>query len=271
MKKTVIDARGSTERRLGELWAYRHLLFIFCWRELKVRYKQTLIGVAWVVLRPLITVLVLSFIFHRVAGLDAGPVPYPLFVLTGMLAWQFFAVAFAQAAGSLIVDRNIITKVYFPRLLLPLSNILVAGVDFGVVFLLLLIYAGYSGVALTGSLFALPLFFGWLVLLTAGAALLFAALNARYRDFRYIVPIVLQLGFYLSPVGFAATAVPAEYLPYFGINPMVGIIGGFRWSILGGPFPGSASLLYGALVTAGLVWLGWATFRRTERQLSDIL
>lgn len=271
MRKTVILPQSTGSLRLRELWQHRELLYIFCWRELKVRYKQTAIGVAWAVLRPLATMAIMTFIFHRVAGLNAGTTSYPVFVMTGMLAWQFFSVGFAQAAQSLVADRAVISKVYFPRIILPISSILTAAVDFLIVFLLLLGLMALTDTPLSWRLIGLPFFFGWLCVLTIGLSLWFAALNVRYRDFRYIIPILLQLGFYASPVGFGTENVPDRYLTLFSLNPLVGLIDGFRWAILGVAFPSTYSLVLGGVITVVVLIFGWRTFLRTEDYITDII
>ena len=271
MYKTTIRSDRSGGDYLRELWRYRELFYVLCWRELKVRYKQTVLGVAWAVLRPLATMVIMTFIFQRVAGLSGDGTSYPVLVLTGILAWQFFSTGLSQGAQSLIADQAIIAKVYFPRLILPISSILTAAVDFLIVLALLLSFMLFTQTPISWTLLGLPLFLLWLFVLTVGIALLLASLNVRYRDFRYILPLLLQLGFYASPVGFPTTAVPARYLSYFQLNPLVGLIDGFRWALLGTPFPQPASLVSGGGVTLLLVASGIYAFRNIEREITDII
>jgi lipopolysaccharide transport system permease protein len=273
VKLTVLGPRhGWQALDLGELWRYRELLYFLAWRDILVRYKQTVIGIAWAVLRPLLTMIVFVVIFGKLAKLDTGHVPYPVLVFAAMLPWQFFANALSESGGSLLANAGLISKVYFPRLIIPASAVVVSFVDFLVSAVLLAGLMAWYDVWPTWRLLLLPVF--TLVAFTAalGAGLWLAALNVRYRDFRYIVPFFVQFGLYVSPVGFTSSIVPAEWRLAYSLNPLVGVIDGFRWAILGPDsdlyFPGMA--LSGALVVA-LFLSGLWYFHKTERTFADVI
>lgn len=265
----VLDAKTAQDRYFRDLWNYRDLLYFLSWRDILVRYKQTVIGVAWALVRPLLTMLIFSFVFGRVASLPSHGVPYPLLVFAAMLPWYFFANAFSDSSNSLLVNNNMITKVYFPRLLIPLSTIAVSLVDLLISFLLMLALMGWYGVWPSWRMVALLPF----VLLTAGAALglglWFAALNVRYRDFRYIIPFAMQIGLYVSPVGYNSSLVPEQWRLLYSLNPMVAVIEGFRWALLGSTTIYLPGLLASMLMTAMLLWSGLWYFRRTENTFAD--
>jgi lipopolysaccharide transport system permease protein len=268
----VIEA-GHTERNYWrDLFRYRELFYFLAWRDVLVRYKQTVIGVLWAVLRPLLTMVVFTFVFSRIAKLPAEGVPYPVMVFAAMLPWQLFATSLTEGSGSLINNANLISKVYFPRLIVPASAVIVSFVDFAISMVLLAVlmifYKVWPGVSLLG----LPIFTALALLASAGAGTWLAALNVKYRDFRYVVPFIVQFGLYISPVGFSSSIVPEKWRLFYNLNPMVGVIDGFRWSISGGkmPFPSqslSLSLITIALVLATGIWY----FRKTERTFADII
>jgi lipopolysaccharide transport system permease protein len=269
---TVVIQPGRREAHYWhELWRYRELFVIFAWRDVAVRYKQMTLGIGWAVLRPLLTMLIFTFVFSRVARLPSeGPVPYSLMVLAGMLPWYLFASALGGAADSMVASAHLIGKIYFPRMIVPAAAAVTAFVDFTVSLLLLALLMAWHGVAPGWRLLALPAFVALAVLASLGPGLLLAALNMRYRDFRMIVPFLLQAGLYLSPVGFSTRIVPEEWRPLYGMNPMVAIIDGFRWSLLGGEGPRSGDLIACMLVTAAFLWLGVRSFRETESTFADI-
>lgn len=265
----ILDAKTAKDRYFHDLWIYRDLLYFLSWRDVLVRYKQTVIGVAWALLRPLLTMLIFSFVFGRVANLPSQGVPYPLMVFAAMLPWYFFAGAFSDSSNSLLANSNMISKVYFPRLLIPLSTIAVSLVDFAISIAVMLGLMGWYGVWPSIRILAVIPF----VLLAAGAALGLglwcAALNVRYRDFRYIIPFVTQIGLYVSPVGFDSSLVPDQWRLLYSLNPMVAVIDGFRWALLGSSSFYLPGLLISLLMIAVLLWSGLWYFRRTENTFAD--
>jgi lipopolysaccharide transport system permease protein len=255
-----------------DLWRYRELFFFLAWRDILVRYKQTAIGVAWSVIRPLATMLVFTVVFGRLAKLPSNGVPYPVMVYAAMLPWQFFANALAESSNSLTDNANLLTKVYFPRLIVPASAVIVSLVDFFIsAVILCAIMAWYRFVPDLKILF-LPAFLLMALLAAFGSGLWLAALNVKYRDFRYVVPFLVQFGLYISPVGFSSAIVPDKWRTYYFLNPMVGVIDGFRWAILGRAFPVNWP---GFLVSALLVVLifagGVLYFRNMERSFADLV
>lgn len=272
MQTLVIEA-GRTERHYWkDLWRYRELFYFLAWRDILVRYKQTTIGMAWALLRPLLTMLVFTLVFSKLAKLPSDGVPYPILVFAALLPWQFFANAFAEAGNSLISNASMISKVYFPRLVIPTSAVIVSFVDFiisGAIMVLLMLWYGYAP---DWHIITLPLFILIAFAAAMGAGLWIAALNVKYRDFRYIIPFVVQLGLYISPVGFSSTIVPEQWRLLYSLNPMVGVIDGFRWAILGGLTP-----LYwpGFLLSLTLVAVTFVTgiyyFRKTEKSFADVI
>ncbi|MBU6461090.1 MAG: ABC transporter permease [Proteobacteria bacterium] len=273
MQTELIIEAGHAERHYWrDLWFYRELFYFLAWRDILVRYKQTAIGVLWALIRPLLTMIVFTFVFGRLAKLPSDGVPYPVMVFAAMLPWQFFSSAFTEAGNSLIVNSNMISKVYFPRLVVPISSVIVSFVDFlisGVILVALMAWYGYSP---DWHIVMLPFFI--LIAFTAaiGSGLWISALNVKYRDFRYIIPFVVQFGLYVSPVGFSSSVVPERWRLIYSINPMVGVIDGFRWAILGGNsrlyFPGfflSIFLVMVMLIT-GIIY-----FRRMEKSFADVI
>ncbi|MEO7623356.1 MAG: ABC transporter permease [Gallionella sp.] len=270
---TLIIEAGRAERHYWrDLWRYRELFFFLAWRDILVRYKQTVIGLAWALLRPFLTMLVFTLVFSKLAKLPSEGVPYPILIFAALLPWQFFSNAFSGAGDSLISNAGMISKVYFPRLVIPASAVIVSFVDFLI-----------SGIILVGlmfwyefipdwRIFTLPLFIFVAFAAAMGAGLWVAALNVKYRDFRYIVPFVVQFGLYVSPVGFSSTIVPEQWRLLYSLNPMVGVIDGFRWAILGGnaPFYWPGFLLSVGLVTLLLI-TGIFYFRKTERGFADLI
>lgn len=271
--QTIVIEAGYSERHYWrDLWRYRELLFVLAWRDVSVRYKQTVIGIVWALGRPLLTMMVFTLIFSKLAKLPSEGVPYPILVFAALLPWQFFSVAFSGAGDSLISNAGMISKVYFPRMVIPASAVIVSFVDFlisGIILVGLMIWYGFAP---NLRLLALPLFIIVAFAAAMGAGLWIAALNVKYRDFRIIVPFVVQFGLYISPVGFSSNIVPEQWRLLYSINPMVGVIDGFRWAILGGNaqfyWPGfllSISLVLVVLITAIV------HFRRTEKTFADVI
>lgn len=268
----IIEA-GRTERHYWrDLWRYRELFYFLAWRDILVRYKQTAIGLAWALIRPLLTMIVFVFVFGKLAKLPSDDVPYPILVFAALLPWQFFANAFTEAGNSLIGNANMISKVYFPRLVVPASAVIVSFVDFLISAIILIGLMAWYEFSPDWRIFTLPLFILIAFAAAMGTGLWTAALNVKYRDFRYIIPFVAQFGLYISPVGFSSNIVPEQWRLLYSINPMVGVIDGFRWAILGGNaqlyWPGfilSLSLVLVILVT-GIIY-----FRKTEKTFADII
>lgn len=265
---------GRTERHYWrDLWRYRELFQVLAWRDVTVRYKQTYIGVAWAVIRPFLTMVVFTVIFGAVAKLPApAGIPYALLVFAGMLPWQFFATALGEASNSLIGNANLISKVYFPRLIVPTATIFVALVDLLISFIILagmmLWYRFMPG----WQLLLLPAFLLFAFLASLGPSLWITALNVKYRDFRYVIPFLVQFGLYVSPVGFSSAVVPEKWRFLYSLNPMVGVIDGFRWCLLGGHSPlNLTSLAVGLIVTAFFLWLGIRKFRQMEKSFADLI
>ena len=271
---TTIIEPGRIERNYWrDLWRYRELFQALAWRDLAVRYKQTAIGVAWAVIRPLATMIILTVIFGKVAKLPTeANVRYPLLVLVGMLPWTFFSTALSDAANSLVTSANLITKVYFPRLIVPAATIVVALADLLISFAILALMMIYYQYAPGWQLILLPLFVALAFIASLGPGLWITAVTVRYRDFRYVLPFITQFGLYISPVGFSSSVIPAKWRLLYSLNPIVGVIDGFRWSILRGQtsiyWPGFALSVVIALV---MLWIGIRKFRSTERSFADLI
>ena len=255
-----------------DIWRYRELFWFMAWRDILLRYKRMTIGVAWAILRPVLTMLVFTLVFSRVARLPSDGVPYPLMVFAGMLPWQFFASAFADAGNSLSNKETIITKVYFPRLIVPVSAIVVSLADLVCALLVLVALFAWYDLLPDGRILALPGCVALVFLIALGAGLWISALTAQYKDFRYLTPFITQLGLYLSPVGFSSSVVPETWRDLFALNPMVGVIESFRWSLLG-LAPDGMEKHMAISVTIGLFLLitGLLYFRRVERNLAELL
>ena len=267
----IIEAGSSPRRYAREVWRYRDLLFILAWRDIKVRFKQTTLGAAWALLRPLLTLVILTFVFSKIARLPSeGAAPYVLLVLSGLLPWQFFAAGLSDAANSVIENEKIVSKIYFPRLVIPVSALAVCLVDLVIALLILAgIFVFYRFVP-DWHLLALPTVLVFAVLAALGPGLLLAALNVKYRDFRYVVPFLMQVGIYASPVAYSTSLVPEGWRTLYYLNPMAGLIDAFRWAVLGGEFtpwwPG-IGLSFGVMLV--LLICGLLYFRATERSFAD--
>ncbi len=234
MQETIITSRKSWKELVRELWNYKEVFLFLGWRDILVHYKQTSIGIAWVVLRPLLTVTIFTVIFSRIAGIESSVAPYPLIVFSAMLAWQFFVDMLVYASNSFLANEQLVSKVYFPRIILPASRILCSSVDFGVsfIFYLFLSLLRYQFMP-PKQIVLFPFFFGWLAFVSLSTSLMFASLIVKYRDFRHIIPFVSQLGLYCTSVGFSLSMVPKKLVLFLGLNPLVGVINGFRWTLLG--------------------------------------
>jgi lipopolysaccharide transport system permease protein len=268
----VIEA-GRTERHYwADLWRYRELFYFLAWRDILVRYKQTVIGIAWAVLRPFLIMIVFTLIFGKLAKLPSDNAPYPILVFTALLPWQFFANAFSEAGSSVVTNANMISKVYFPRLIVPTSAVVVGFVDFVISAGILAGLMFWYGFFPDWHILTLPLFILIAFAAAMGAGLWVAALNVKYRDFRYIIPFIVQFGLYVSPVGFSSSIVPDNWRLFYSMNPMVGVIDGFRWAVLGGDTQLYWSGFSLSLVLVVLILItGLLYFRKTERTFADVI
>ena len=269
---STIEA-GKAERHYWmDLWRYRELFYILAWRDIAVQYKQTIMGVLWAVIRPLLTMIIFVVIFGKIAKLPSEGVPYPIFVFAAMLPWTFFATAFASAGNSLIGNASLISKVYFPRLIIPAASIIVSLVDFLISFTILIALMCWYSYLPTWHILTLPLFLVLGFFAAFGSGLFIASLNVKYRDFKFIIPFVVQLGLYVSPVAFSTTLVPEKYQMLYYINPMVAVIDGFRWAISGGQTAFNTTELVVSIVVVSLLCLfGAIYFRKTEKTFADVI
>ncbi|UIE38654.1 ABC transporter permease [Leptodesmis sichuanensis] len=269
----VIEA-GRIERQYWkDIWKYRELFYFLAWRDILVRYKQTAIGLAWALIRPFLTMVVFTVVFGQLAKLPSqGNAPYAIMVFAALLPWQFFSSALGECGNSLLRNSNLISKVYFPRLIVPISAVIVSFVDFLISGMILVGLMAWYNFIPDWRILTLPLFIAIACMAALGAGLWLAALNVEYRDFQYIIPFIIQLGLYISPVGFSSKIVPEQWRLLYSLNPMVGVIDGFRWAILRGE---SAIYLPGFLLSLGLVILlflsGIWYFRRTEKVFADVI
>jgi len=264
---------GKAERHYwADLWRYRELFYILAWRDIAVQYKQTIMGVLWAVIRPLLTMLIFVVVFGKIAKLPSEGVPYPVFVFAAMLPWTFFATAFTSAGNSLVGNANLISKVYFPRLIIPAASIIVAMVDFLISFTILIALMFWYSYFPTWHMLTLPLFLLLGFFAAFGAGLFIASLNVKYRDFRFIIPFVSQLGLYISPVAFSTTLVPEKYQLLYYMNPMVAVIDGFRWAISGGQTAfNMTEVIVSIIVVTLLCVFGAIYFRKTEKTFADVI
>jgi lipopolysaccharide transport system permease protein len=277
-KYSLLIENGRAEKNYwGDLFRFKDLFYILTWRDLKVRYKQTVLGVAWSVIRPLLTMIVFTVVFEKAAGLKADDpsVPYGLFVLAGILPWQFFANALGESSNSLLGNANLISKVYFPRLIIPASAVITSMVDFFITFIMLLLMFIFYNYTPSLRILFVPFFIILTFFCAFGIGLYITALNVKYRDFRYIIPFVIQFGLYITPVGFSTNVLLTKLPPFFQtvymLNPMVGIIDGFRWCF----FPNSplsiTTLFYSIGMTILFMYIGIRTFRKMERHFADLI
>ncbi len=268
----IIEAGRTEKQYWQDLWRYRELFYFLAWRDILVRYKQTAIGIVWALIRPFLTMVVFTVVFGQLAKLPSEGAPYPILVFSAMLPWQFFSNSLSECSNSLISNANLLSKVYFPRLVVPTSAVVVSFVDFMISGIILLALMAWYNFIPTWRILTLPLFIGVAFAASIGAGLWLASLNVQYRDFRFIVPFIVQFGLYISPVGFSSTIVPEKWRFLYSLNPMVGVIDGFRWAILG---VNSQLYLPGFLLSMGLVFLllvsGIWYFRKMERTFADVI
>jgi lipopolysaccharide transport system permease protein len=272
MNEIIIEEGRAELQYWRDLWRYRELFYFLAWRDLLVRYKQTVVGVAWSLIRPLLTMLILTLVFGKLGKMPSGGIPYPLLVYCGMLPWQFFSTALSESGNSLVANSNLISKVYFPRLIVTTSSVITSFVDFLISAIFLVALMIWYHYAPPSAIVFLPFFVLLAFAASLGAGIWIAALMVEYRDFRFIVPFIVQFGLYLSPVGFLSSVVPLRFHLLYSVNPMVGVIDGFRWCLLGGQnhiyWPGLAISVTGvlALLISG-IWY----FRRTEQTFADVI
>jgi lipopolysaccharide transport system permease protein len=263
--------RGWASLKLKELWEYRELLYFLVWRDIKVRYKQAALGAAWAILQPLLTMLIFSLFFGRLAKVPSDGIPYPLFSFTALVPWNFFATSLQQSSNSVVGSSNLITKVYFPRLAIPLASVLAGLVDFAISFGVLLLLMAYYRRVPTAHVLWLPLFALLAVLAAVGVGFWLSALNVKYRDIRYIVPFLVQFWMFASPIVYPTSMLPARWRTLYGLNPMTGVVDGFRWALLGtrtapGPIVAASAIATFLFLTGGALY-----FRRMEAQFADVV
>jgi len=269
----VIEAGRTEKNYWADLWRYRELFLVLAWRDLSVRYKQTVVGILWAIIRPLLTMVVFTVIFSRIAKLPSdGSTPYALMVFAAMLPWSLFSNALTDASNSMISNANLIGKVYFPRMIIPSATLVTAFIDFLISFIILIGMMVYYRFVPGWQILLLPCFILLALLASWGPGLWITALNVKYRDFRYVIPFVVQFGLYISPVGFSSKVVPEQWRFLYSVNPLVGVIDGFRWCILGGTSPiYMPGFLLSLAIIVFFLWLGVSRFRKMERTFADLI
>lgn len=267
----ITPTRGWAALNLREVWQYRELLYFLTWRDVKVRYKQTAIGAAWAVLQPFMTMVVFSIIFGRLAGVPSDGVPYPVFTYAALLPWTFFASALTQSGTSLVNNANLVSKVYFPRLVIPVAAVLAGAVDFAVAFVVLLGLMLFYGIVPGVAVLAVPLFLLLAFMVALGVGLWLSALDVKYRDVRYTIPFLTQFWLFATPVAYPSSLIPEQWRLLYGLNPMVGVVEGFRWALLGQQAASGDLILVSIIVVVALFVGGLFFFRRVERDFADVV
>jgi len=267
----VIKSSRPFSLKLGELWQYRELLYFLVWRDVKVRYKQTVLGAAWAVIQPVTAMIIFSIIFGRFANIPSNGLPYPVFVYAGLLAWLYFQQSLTQSSASIVGNAQLVTKVYFPRLVIPLASVASPVVDFGIALTVLLALMAWYGIVPGIELLAAPAFLGLALLVAFGIGLWLSALNVRYRDVPYALPFVAQVWLFATPVIYPTSLLPADWRWLLSLNPMTGVIEGFRWSLLGTGKPSVVVVLVSLGSGLALLASGFAYFRTSERQFADVI
>jgi lipopolysaccharide transport system permease protein len=271
----IAPASGWVPVRLRELWEYRELLYFLIWREVKIRYKQAVLGIVWAVLQPVLTMVIFSVVFGRFAGMPSDGLPYPIFAYCALLPWQLFTFSLTESSNSVVVNQRLITKVYFPRVMLPIAAVGVGLLDFAISLVVLLcligFYGGYYGVTVGAGLWSVPIWALLAVLTALGVGFWLSALNVKYRDIRYTVPFLAQLWFFATPVVYPTSIVPEQWRPLFALNPMVGVVDGFRWALLGSPVAPDATVLISIGAVVVILVAGLFYFRRMERTFADVI
>ena len=267
----IRPSKGFLRLNLKDVWAYRELLYFLVWRDIKVRYKQTALGAAWAIIQPVMTMVVFSIFFGRLAKVPSDGIPYPVFAFTALLPWQLFAFALTESSNSLVGSQNLITKVYFPRLIIPLSSVLAGIVDFVIAFVVLLGLMAYYRIRPTAAVVYLPFFVILAVMTALSVGLWLSALNVKYRDVRYTIPFLTQLWMFATPVAYPSSLIPEAWRAWYGLNPMAGVVEGFRWALLGKSGGPGALLWVSVIAVAMLLAGGLYYFRRTESTFADIV
>jgi len=267
----IRPSHGWVSLNLQDLWEYWELLYFLVWRDVKVRYKQTVLGAAWAILQPFLTMVVFSVFFGRLAKVPSDGIPYPVFAYAALLPWQLFAHALTESGNSLVANQQLITKVYFPRLVIPISAVLAGLVDFAVAFVVLLGMMFYYGIVPTAATLTLPLFLLLAIVTALAVGLWLSALNVQYRDVRYTIPFLTQFWLFATPIAYSSSLVPEQWRALYGLNPMAGVVEGFRWALFGktggvGPMIIVSALMVGVLLLGGLVY-----FRRMEKTFADVV
>ncbi len=269
---TIIQpSKGWIRINFLEIWSYRELFYFLVWRDIKVRYKQSLLGAGWAILQPLLTMIVFTIFFGNWAGIPTDDIAKPVFYFAGILPWQLFQSGVSKAGVSLVANRNLITKVYFPRLTVPIAPIIAGLVDFAIACLVLIALMIYYGIRPTSALWATPIFIIMAVFTASGVGMWLAALNVTYRDIGYVIPFLLQLWFFLSPVVYSSSIIPEWFKPFYALNPMAGVVSGFRWAILGVGQPEAGTLIASFGISLILLVSGIFYFRRMERTFADVV
>jgi lipopolysaccharide transport system permease protein len=267
----IQPSKGWVSLKLREMWDYRELLYFLVWRDIKVRYKQTALGAAWAILQPVMTMLVFSIFFGKLAKVPSDGIPYPVFSFCALLPWQLFAHALTESSNSLVSNQRLITKVYFPRLVIPLAAVLGGLVDFGIAFVVLVGMMFYYGIVPTAAVLTLPLFLVLAIATALAVGLWFSALNVEYRDVRYIMPFLVQFWLFITPIAYSSSLVPEKWRVLYALNPMAGVVEGFRWALLGKTGGVGPMVLISALVVCVLLMGGVLYFRRMEKTFADII
>jgi lipopolysaccharide transport system permease protein len=269
----ILEPGRSEKNYWADLWRYKELFYILSWRDIKVRYKQTVIGVIWAFLRPFLTMIVFTIVFEKVAGMKSdGNAPYSIMVFAGLLPWQFFSLAFSSASESLITNSALLTKVYFPRLIIPISAIITSFIDFLVAFVILIMMMIYNSYIPSWNILFLPVFIAMVFLQSFGLGLFLAALNVKFRDFKYVIPFIVQIGLYISPVGYSSSLISTKWKLFYYLNPMVSVIDGFRWCIIKDiPNPFNVYFLISFSLTIFILLFGFYKFRKMEKNFADLI
>ena len=267
----IQPSKGWLKLNLSDLWEYRELLYFLVWRDVKVRYKQTILGAAWAILQPFLTMVVFSIFFGRLAKVPSDGLPYPIFTFTALLPWQLFAHALGESGNSLVANQQLITKVYFPRLIIPISAVLAGLVDFAIAFVVLLAMMFYYGIVPTIAILTLPLFIMFAVATALAAGLWLSALNVEYRDVRYTIPFLTQFWLFATPIAYSSRLVPERWRALYGLNPMAGVVEGFRWALLGKSGGISPMVIVSVLAVIALLVSGLIYFRRMEKTFADVI